>query len=72
MLGQLELELMEQKLEIFFRLGVACEDDFSTVACRKVNIEHLNGRKLLQNGTRSQAAGTSFQTCFECDLQTVG
>jgi len=34
---------MEQKLEIFFRLGIAREDDLSAVGGRKMNVEHLFG-----------------------------
>lgn len=70
--GQGKLKLVEQDLELFFRLGITGQNDFPTLSGRKVDVEHLHGGELFDDRTGRQAAGTAFESGFEGDLQAVG
>ena len=64
--------MLEQKHQVFLRLGVAGENDFPTVCGGQMDIEHLHGGELFKDSSRSQAAGTGFEASLEGDLQAVG
>ena len=71
LLRQGDFELLEQKQEVFFRLGVTGEDDFEAVCCGEVDVEHLHGGELFEHGSWSQTAGAGFEAGLESDLQAV-
>jgi len=72
LLRQGDFELLEQKQEVFFGLGVTGENDFAAVGCGEVDVEHLHGGELFEHGPWSQTAGEGFEAGLEGDLQTVG
>ena len=45
---QLELELVDQQLQLGFRLGVAGEAEFASIGGRQVDVDHLDGGELLE------------------------
>ena len=51
---QLELELVEQKLEFVLGLGVAGELDLAAVRGGNVDVDHLHGGELLEHAARRQ------------------
>jgi hypothetical protein len=72
LLWQSHFELLEQKQEVLFGLGVTSENDFSAVCGGEVHVEHLYGGELFEDGPWSQAAGEGFEAGLEGDLQAVG
>ena len=72
LLGQGDFELLEQKQEIFFGLGVTGKNDFAAVSGGEVDVEHLHGGELFEHSAWSQAAGEGFEAGLEGDLQAVG
>src|ERR1700676_2283970 len=69
---QRELELFEQDFLIGFWMGVAAQNQSAAVGRREVYIEHLDGGKLLQNGTWGQAGCQRTQPRSQGHLQAVG
>ena len=72
LLGQVQLELMEEDGLLRFRLGVPRHSQSSTVGGRKRNIEHLNRAEFLQHRARCQAWGMHLQPVLQRDGQAVG
>ena len=70
--GQSEMELIEQQLQVLFRLRVAAHHDLAAVAGGQVDVDHLHGGEFFQHGPRSQPAGGLAQPRFERDLEAVG
>ena len=64
--------MLEQKHQVFLRLGVAGENDFSTVCSGEMDVEHLHGGELFEDSAWSQSAGARFETGLEGDLQAIG
>jgi hypothetical protein len=50
LLRQGEPKLLEQKQEIFFGLGITGENDFTAVCGGQMDVEHLHGGELFENG----------------------
>ena len=53
LLRQGDFELLDEKQEVFFGLGVTGEDDFAAVCCGEVDVEHLHGSELFEHGSGS-------------------
>src|SRR5271156_6257837 len=53
--GRVSLSCSSKIFLFGFWLGVAAQNQGTTVSRREVHIEHLDGGKLVQNGTRGQA-----------------
>ena len=62
---QLELELLDQELECRLRLGVAGQQQFSSVGCRQMDIDHLDGGEFLQCVARGQSG------CQACPCESL-
>ena len=52
---QTELELLDQKEEFWLGLSVACQQQLAPVGRRQMDIDHLDGGKLLESASRSQS-----------------
>jgi len=61
LLRQGESELLEQKHQIFLRLGVAGENNFPAVCGGQMNIEHLHGCEFFEDSAWSQPAGAGLE-----------
>jgi hypothetical protein len=72
LIRQRELELFEQDSLIGFWMGVATQNQGTAVGRREVHIEHLDGSKLVQNGTGAQAGCQRTQSSSQGHLQAVG
>jgi hypothetical protein len=68
----LEPELVEQEPQFGVRLGVAGEHEFAAIGCRYVDVDHLNGRELLEHATRGEAGRQSMQAPPERDVEAIG
>ena len=49
LLGKLQIELMKQELDFFFRLGVAGKNQDSSVGGRQMTINHLHGFEFFED-----------------------
>lgn len=65
-------ELIEKQLGIVFRFGVAGEDELSAIGGRKMDLEHLDGRKLFQHLARGETRGLAVEFFFEADVEAIG
>ena len=65
---QLEFELVDQELQLGFRLGVAGEDELPTVRGREMNIDHLDGGKLLDSTACGQPGRQRMQAALQRDV----
>jgi hypothetical protein len=53
--GKLELELLDQELECRLGLGVAGQQQLSSVGSRQMDIDHLDGGEFLQCAARGKS-----------------
>ena len=58
--------------EVLLRLGVARQQQFSSVSSRSVHVNHLHGGKLIEHGTRRKPRRQRFQSATESGMQAVG
>jgi hypothetical protein len=70
--GESETQLLEEDFLVGLGLGVATQDQGASIGGWEVNIEHLNGRKLVEDGTRGQPRSQRTQTGPQGDVQAVG
>ena len=54
------------------QLGVAAEDQGSSLRGGEVNIKHLDGGKLFEHRLRCEAAGQRSEPYAQRDVETVG
>jgi hypothetical protein len=52
---QLQFQLLQQNLLVLFRVSVTGQDDLPAIRRGQMNIDHLDGRHLLQNRSRGQS-----------------
>ena len=69
---QFQVELVQEELVIRVRLGMARQDQPPTIGGRQMNIDHLEGGKLLQDRPRGQPRCTGAGQVLARDLQAVG
>ena len=65
---QLEFELVDQELQLGFRLGVTGEHEFASVRGREMNVDHLDDGKLLESAARGQARRQGVQAALQRDV----
>jgi len=73
LLRQPQSELLEEKQDVLFGVGVAGEDDFASVGGGQVDGELLYGGELFQNEERSQFARAGIESCpatLHCQKKT--
>jgi hypothetical protein len=58
---QIERELMQQEFLVRIGLGVAGQSQGAAIGCRKVDIEHLDGGHLVEEGVRCQAGASGLR-----------
>ncbi len=61
---ELELELVDQKLEFRFGLGVAGQQQLAPIGRRQMDIDHLHGGELLHSATRGQPRREGMQSAL--------
>ena len=72
LVGQVELETVEEQRQFWGRPGVAGQLQFAAVGGGDVNVDHLNGGEFLERAARGQARRQRFQAAAEGDVQTIG
>jgi hypothetical protein len=71
LIWQLHLQLIEQKLEVFFGVGIACEHDLPFIGRRDTHIEHLDCFKFLQHRPGRKPRSTQSQPRLQRDMKAV-
>jgi hypothetical protein len=66
--GQLELELVDEQLQLGFRLGVAGEHELASVSGREMDVDHLDGGELLKSAARGQPRRQGVQPALQRDV----
>ena len=61
---QTELELLDQKLEFWLGLSVACQQHLAPVGGWQMDIDHLDGGELLESTARGQSRRQSMQAAL--------
>src|SRR6516165_2872993 len=69
---QVEIELAGQDLLVGVELGVAAQDQRSTVCGREVNVEHLDRGELVEHNPRREAGGKRLEPGSQGDVQAIG
>lgn len=69
---QSEVELFQEELVVGVRLGVTAKDQGAAISGGKLNVEHLDSGKLIQDGSRSQPTRHRFEPRPQCDVQAIG
>ena len=68
----METQLLEEDFLVGLGLGVAAQDQGASIGSWEVNIEHLDGSELVEDGARSQPRSQSTQTGTQGHVQAVG
>src|SRR5437016_1480134 len=71
LIGEVELQLMQEKLLFRGGLCVAWHDQPSSVSSWKRNVKHLHGSKRLQHCPGRQSGSQRLQPVFQRHQQTV-
>ena len=71
LVGEFEAEFLQEYFLIFFRLGVAAENEGASVGGGEVGVDHLDGGKLIQNGSGGQPGCVSPQAGSQGDMQAI-
>jgi hypothetical protein len=69
---QVELELVDEKPQLGFWVGVACEQDLASVCGRQMDIDHLDRGKFFERAARGQPGRQGVEAARESDLHAVG
>ncbi len=70
--GQIELQFVQQEVELWFRLGVAGEQQLAAVGGWRVDVDHLQGGELLDHAAWRQPRCQSAQPPRKSDVQAIG
>ncbi len=70
--GQLEVELPDQELLVGVEFGMAAEHERAAVGGGEVNVEHLHGGELVQDGPRREAVRQRLEHRAQGDVETIG
>ena len=60
--GQLQTQPLEQQLLLGLRLSVTAQDQGAPIGCRQMNMDHLDGGEILQDGAGGCARGPGGAT----------
>ena len=60
--------MVDQELQLGFRLGVTGEHEFASVGSREMNVDHLDGRELFEGAARSEPRRQGMQTALQRDV----
>jgi len=69
---QRQAEPIEENPLVGVGLGVAVEDQRAPVDGREVDVEHLDGGKLVEHGSRGEPCGERAESGAQRDVQTIG
>ena len=69
---QIELEQFDQQLLVGVEFCVAAHDQGSAISRREMHIEHLQGGKLVEHGSRREAGRQRLEPSAERDVQAIG
>ena len=67
-----ELHAIEEQAQFGLGLGVAGENDLTSVGGRQMHVDHLHGGEFGEGATRRQARGEAAEPARERGLKTVG
>ena len=68
----METQLLEEDFLVGLGLGVAAQDQGASIGGWEVNIEHLDGGELVEDGARGQPRSQRTQTGTQGNVQAVG
>jgi hypothetical protein len=69
---QVELELFRQHLLVGVEFGVTAQDQHAAIGGREVDVEHLDGGELVEDGPRREAGGQRLELGAQRDVKAVG
>ena len=69
---QRHAEPIEENPLVGSGLGVAAEGQRAPVGGREVDVEHLDGDKLVEHGSRGEPCGERAESGAQRDVQTIG
>jgi hypothetical protein len=72
LVGQFELEPVEEQRQFGFGLGIAGQLQLAAVGSGDVDVDHLNGGEFLEQTARGQARRQSLQAMANGDVETIG
>ena len=70
--GQGQIELLDDEFVVGVGLGVAGQDQGAAVGGWEVNVEHLDGGKLVEDGPGGEARCRRPEPSLEGDVQAIG
>ena len=70
--GQFELELIEEKLQLGFGLGVAGKQQLAAIGGWQMQVDHLYRGELLEHAARGQPRRQGVQAPGERHVQAIG
>jgi len=65
------VELFQKDFLVGRGLGIAAHDEGAPIGGREVDVEHLDGGKLVQHSAGSQPRGMEPQTGSQSDVEAV-
>ena len=71
LVGQIQVQLVQEQFNVFFGLGVAGQDQVASIGGRQMDVDHLYGLELFEDGAGRQAGGFGLGPLFEGHLQAV-
>jgi hypothetical protein len=72
--GQFEVEVPDQDFLISVELGVATEPENQrpAIGSGEVDVEHLDGREVVEHGSRGEAVGQRLEPRPQGDVKAIG
>jgi hypothetical protein len=64
--------VLHEKLLVGVQFGVAAQDQRTAVGCWELDVEHLDGGKLVEHGPRGEAGGQRLELGAQRDVKTIG
>ena len=68
----MELELIDQELQLGFRLGISGQYEFAAVCGREMDVDHLDRGELLDSAAGAQPRRQRMQAALQRDVRTIG
>jgi len=68
----LKFKFLQEQLLIFIGFGMSGQDQFASIRCRQMHIDHLHQGKLLQHCSGRQSMSQGTTALLQGDLQAIG
>src|SRR5215471_18755351 len=69
---QIKFQVLHEKLLVGVQFGVAAQDQRAAVGGWEVDVEHLDGGKLVEHGPRGEPGGQRFELGVQRDVKAIG